>query len=340
MASEFSATLNGAPLDSEYRIVRPDGEVRWVHDKARSVRDARGMPVAIAGVTSDVTERRRQHSELVEYARRLERAQLVGNLGFWQIDLADRSMLWSEQLRRIFDLPPSLSPGDYEEFLSRVHPDDRADVERHIGTALANGGSYDFDHRIVRSNGDLRHIHEQGSVERDIRGRPQRLLGIGQDITARRHIELQLKENELRLRQITERVDQVFWLLEAGTGNLIYVSPAYTNTSNLPLESAYTDYGLWMTRIHAEDKERMRTAFKDCLSTGHADLEFRTVKANGEVRWMRARAFPIEDERGQLYRIAGFIEDITDGKRVAELQRLKDEAESARTAPSRNSCPR
>jgi len=334
MASEFSATLNGAPLDSEYRIVRPDGNVRWVHDRARSVRDVRGMPVAIAGVTSDVTERRRQHSELVEYAQRLERAQLVGNLGFWQIDLADRNMLWSEQLRRIFDLPPSRAPGNYEEFFGRVHPEDRDAVQSHIGSALENGCSYDFDHRIVRGDGEVRHIHEQGSVERDNRGRPQRLVGIGQDITARKQIELQLKENELRLRQITDHVDQVFWLLEAGTGKLIYVSPAYASTWDLPLDSAYSDSALWLTRIHPDDLPHMRVVFKACLASGHADLEFRTVKANGELRWMRGRAFPIEDERGQLYRIAGFIEDITDSKRVTELQRLKDEAESANRTKS------
>jgi hypothetical protein len=334
MASEFSAMLNGASLDTEYRIVRPDGEIRWVHDKARSVRDARGIPLAIAGVTSDVTERRRQHSELVEYARRLDRAQLVGNLGFWQIDLDDHSMLWSEQLRRIFDLPPSRAPGNFEEFLSRVHPDDRDAVQDHIGSALENGGVYDFDHRIVRSDGEIRHIYEQGSVERDNRGHPQRLVGIGQDITARKEIELQLKENELRLRQITDNVNQVFWLLEAGTGKLIYVSPAYASTWDLPQESAFNDFKLWLSRIHPDDIEHMLGNFKQCIATGVADVEFRVVKSAGEVRWMRGRAFPIEDERGQLYRIAGFIEDITDGKRVAELQRLKDEAESANRTKS------
>lgn len=334
MAAEFAAMLNGAPLDSEYRIVRPAGDERWIHDRARSVRDMRGMPIAIAGVSSDVTERRRQHSELVEYARRLERAQLVGNLGFWQIDIDDYGMLWSEQLRRIFDLPPSQAPGNYQQFLGRLHPDDRDAVQAHIASAVENGGVYDFDHRIVRSDGEIRHIHEQGSVERDQRGQPQRLVGIGQDITARKQIELQLKENELRLRQITDHVDQVFWLLAAGSGELIYLSPAYASTWDLPLASAFADRQAWLTRIHPDDRPGMRGVFKECLASGHADLEFRIVKAAGDVRWMRARAFPIEDERGQLYRIAGFIEDITDGKRLADMQRLKDEAESANRTKS------
>ena len=334
MASEFAAMLNGAPLDTEYRILRPAGDERWVHDRARSVRDPRGQPLAIAGVSSDVTERHRQHSELLEYARRLERAQLVGNLGFWQIDLDDYAMLWSEQLRNIFDLPPSQAPGNYQEFLGRLHPDDRGAVQAHISHAVENGGVYDFDHRIVRGDGEIRHIHEQGSVERDQHGQPRRLVGIGQDITARMQIELQSKENELRLRQITDHVDQVFWLLAADSGELIYVSPAYASTWDLPLASAFTDSQAWLTRIHPDDLPRMRGALKACLASGHADLEFRIVKAAGDVHWMRARAFPIEDERGQLYRVAGFIEDITDSKRVAELQRLKDEAESANRTKS------
>jgi PAS domain S-box-containing protein len=334
MSGEFTAMLHGAPLDSEYRIVRPNGEVRWVHDKGRSVRDARGIPLAIAGVTSDVTERRRQHSELVEYARRLERAQLVGNLGFWQIDLGDNSLLWSDQLRRIFDLPISRSTNTFDEFLNRVHPDDRDIVQSHIGSAIANSAGYDFDHRIVRGDGEIRHIHEQGSVERDSQGRAQRLVGIGQDITARKQIELVAKESELRLRQITEHVDQVFWLLEAGTGKLIYVSPAYEGTWDLPPASAYDDQRLWLTRVHGDDLARLREVFLACLRSGQVDVEFRIVKSSGEIRWMRGRGFPIEDDQGRLYRIAGFVEDITDGKRIAELQRLKDEAESANRTKS------
>ena len=335
MANEFSAMLNGAQHDAEYRIVHPTGELRWVHEKARLVRDARGTPLAIAGVTTDITVRREQHSALIEYAQRLERAQLVGNLGFWEIDLDDSRMLWSAQLRRIFDLSLTELAGTHEEFFARVHPDDRAAVQQHIERALAAGGSYDFDHRIVRGDAEVRYVHEQGSVERDKNGRPRRLMGIGQDITARKQIELQSKENELRLRQITDNVDQVFWLLEAGSGQPIYISPAYASTWDLPLASAYQDPQLWLSRIHPEDLERMRAILSTALITGNADVEFRMQKANGDLRWMRARAFPIEDEHGQLYRIAGFVEDITDSKRLAELQRLKDEAESANRTKSR-----
>ena len=334
MASAFSAMLGGAPLDAEYRILRPDGELRWVHNKGRSIRDESGKPLAIAGVVSDVTERHRQYCELVEYARRLERAQTVGNLGFWQLDLTDLSVLCSARWRDIFDLPTDLAPDTFEAFLSRVHGDDRTRLEKVIATTLDTGQPYDFDHRIVRSDGAVRYIHEQGSIDHDAKGRARRLVGISQDVTERKSVELQLRENELRLRQITDHVNQVFWLMEAHTGKLIYVSPAFTSTWDLPLEAAYCEPHLWLTRVHPEDASSMRAAFKRCLVSGHGDSEFRITKGSGEQRWLRARAFPIDDEHHQLARIAGFVEDITDRKRVAQLQRLKDEAEGANRTKS------
>ena len=181
-------------------------------------------------------------------------------------------------MRDIFDLPPSRAPGTFDEFLARVHADDRVHVQECIATALDTGQSYDFDHRIVRSDGEVRHIHEQGSVERDAQGHARRLVGIGQDITARKGVELQLKENELRLLQITEHVNQVFWLMEAPSGKPIYVSPAYASTWDLPLASAYSEHHLWLTRIHAEDDANVRAAFKRCLVSGHGDIEFRIAK--------------------------------------------------------------
>ncbi len=334
MASAFSAMLGGAPLDAEYRILRPDGEQRWINDKGRSIRDESGKPVAIAGVATDVTERHLQYCELVDYARRLERAQTVGNLGFWQLDLHDLSMVCSTRWRDIFDLPEALASGTLDEFVSRVHEGDRARLEKFITTALRTGQPFDFDHRVVRCDGEVRYIHQQGSVDHDAEGYPRRVVGISQDVTERKLVELQLKENELRLRQITEHVNQVFWLMEALTGRVIYVSPAFTSTWDLCIDDVYRDPQLWLTRVHHEDMARTRAAFKRCLVSGDGDLEFRIVKASGEQCWLRARAFAIDDEHGQLLRIAGFVEDITDGKRLAELQRLKDEAEGANRTKS------
>ena len=334
MSLEFAAMLNGAALDTEYRILRPNGEVRWIHDKGHSVRDPQGRPLAIAGVASDVTESRQRHAELVDYAQRLERAQLVGNLGFWELDLATHGMLWSQQIRRIFDLPANQDTGRLEDFVARVHPDERAGLLRLLNGALTDQDVYDFDHRIVLPSGKVRHVHQQGSIERDDHGAARRLVGIGQDITARKQAELQLRENELRLRQITDNVDQVFWLMNAGTGELVYLSPAFERTWDMPREALKDNWGSWFRRIHDDDKDRLREELHRALECGHGNAEFRLVRGNGEVRWLRCRAFPIEDERGALVRIAGLAEDITDQRRLAELQRLKEEAESANRSKS------
>ena len=334
MAEQFTAMRAGQPLDLEYRILRPDGSVRWVHEKTHAVCDETGRMTAIAGVTSDVSARHQQHAALVEFAQRLERAQAVGNLGFWELDISDATFWCSKQLRQILALAPAASVRSYDEFLARVHADDRAYVRHQINIAIGSAPGFDIDHRIVRADGEIRHLRNQGTIERAVDGRPLQLVGIAQDITARKQIELEAQESALRLRQITENIDHVFWLYEASSGAAVYVSPSYTKVWDLPMSAAYSDPLAWLAQVHPEDRADVERAFRDCLQRGHADIEFRAYSASAEPRWMHARAFPIADEHGQIYRIAGITADITYRKRIAELQRLKDDAENANRSKS------
>ncbi|WP_025745919.1 PAS domain S-box protein [Kallotenue papyrolyticum] len=136
------------------------------------------------------------------------------------------------------------------------------------------------------------------------------------DITALRAIEAEVRQREEHFRQLAENIQEVFWIVDARTHTLIYVSPAYEQIWGRSCASVYADPASFMEAIHAEDRARVQAAVAR-QAEGTYDEEYRVVRPDGSVRWIRDRAFPVRDARGAVQRIVGIAEDITD-RRLAE----------------------
>ncbi|MBE7383443.1 MAG: response regulator [Leptolyngbya sp. SIO1E4] len=158
--------------------------------------------------------------------------------------------------------------------------------------------------------------------------------GIGKFISSdrieqqRQQAETALRESEARFRQLTERIENVFWILEPSQQRFTYVSPAYETIWGRPCEAVLQNPHLWETAIYPEDTDRMAA-----IRTGDQsyDEEYRIVRPDGSIRWIRDRAFPIADTAGQVYRIVGIAEDITELKRQEQALRLIFEGTAAKT---------
>jgi two-component system, cell cycle sensor histidine kinase and response regulator CckA len=145
-----------------------------------------------------------------------------------------------------------------------------------------------------------------------------------------------LRESEGRFRQLAESVDDVFWLTTPEKDRVLYVSPAYERIWGRSCADLYAKPRTWLEAIHAEDRPRVLAAALAKQATGAYDEEYRILDAQGRVRWIRDRAFPVRDEAGRVYRIAGVAEDITAYKGAVEAargsedryRRLHDDLES------------
>jgi PAS domain S-box-containing protein len=137
------------------------------------------------------------------------------------------------------------------------------------------------------------------------------------DITERKQSETALQESEQLLRQLAENIHEVFWMFTPDTSVLIYVSPAYEQIWGRSCESLYQDPMSWMTTIHPQDRDRVAAAYLK-QSTENYDEDYRIVRPDGAIRWIRDRRFPVRDEQGRIYRLAGLAEDITSRKQAQE----------------------
>jgi len=122
----------------------------------------------------------------------------------------------------------------------------------------------------------------------------------------------ELRQSEERFSQLAAHIQDVFWILEPQSYQVIYVSPAYEKIWGRSGESLKKNYREWFEAIHALDQERVEAAFFKNVNNGKYDEEYRIVRPDGTIRWIRARGFPVRDEFGETYRIAGIAEDITE----------------------------
>jgi len=163
------------------------------------------------------------------------------------------------------------------------------------------------------------------------------------DETYRRKAEEALRENEERFRQVTENIAEVFWMTSPDKNRMIYISPAYETIWGRTRRSLYENPTSWMEAIHPEDRERVRMAAIAKQIRGEYDEEYRIVRSDGTIRWIRDRAYPVRDGVGAVYRVVGVAADITDRKgaeatirqanwNLANLNQTLEERIKARTA--------
>ncbi len=192
---------DGTICDIEYRVRRHDAAVRWIAAKGRVEYDNARRPVRMMGVALDVTDRKHAEEALMRREAQLAEAQQIAHVGSYEWTVADNRVDRSVELCRIFGLSSEDFPATIEGYLARVHPDDRSATRTIIEQAFREGTSFDFEERIVRPDGAIRHLRSQGRWNFDEHRKPARLMAICQDVTDRKLAEEQLRRTtELQAR--------------------------------------------------------------------------------------------------------------------------------------------
>ncbi|MDJ0736941.1 MAG: PAS domain S-box protein [Nostocaceae cyanobacterium] len=215
--------------------------------------------------------------------------------------------IWGRSCQSLLQQPTS--------WLDAVHPQDREYVNLQMQEQL-RGRRIDMEYRILRPDGSLRWIWNRGFAIPNPQGDVELIGGIAEDITERKLAESALRESEERFRQLAENIQDVFWISEPENRKLIYVSPTYEKVWGRSCEAVYADYMQWLNAIHPDDFQRVQTAVFESLPRGDYDQQYRIIRPDGSVRWIRDRGFAISNQEGECQRFAGVAEDITDSKLV------------------------
>ena len=252
---------------------------------------------------------------------------------FWMTDPNKGQMLMiSKGYERIWGSSVQSLLADPMSFVTAIHEDDRQRVIEAFPSQVS--GSYDIEFRVVsRLDGQTRWVRDRAYPVYDENGRVDRVVGISDDITERRKMLYEVLESQAQFQQVTDHIDQVFWITDPAKGQMLFISKAYETLWGRSLRSLQDDPFSFVMAIHEDDRQRVIDAFP-LQPQGRYDIEYRVIAGNdGRTRWVRDRAFPVPDANGTITRVVGTVTDITEQKRLSQqTQAAQAEAENARAA--------
>jgi PAS domain S-box-containing protein len=314
----------GPRYDVEYRVVRPDGTLRVVHSQGDVTWDDSGRALRKFGVLQDLTELKETEQELRASEARLEKAQRLAHVGWWERDFITANVTLSDEVRRIFGVQPVHLPEWQGRWLELIHPDDRSRAAEAAAAALVPGARrYDVEYRVIRPDGSERIVHSQGDVTWDGAGKPLRQFGVLQDITELRRAEEELRASEERFRTLVQFSFDVYW--ESDAQHRFIRQEFAAGLTDAPPAGAEIGKTRWEVPYVEPDEE----AWRQHRATLDAHLPFREFELarptpDGGKRYVSVSGLPVFDKSGLFIGYRGVGRHITERKRAEEALRRSE----------------
>ena len=332
------AAGNGKDFDHEYRLLMPDGSVKYLHAVAHAAREPSGG-IEFFGAMTDVTVAREAERKLRRSEAYLAEAQRLSHTSSWAWDVRRGEFVYrSAEVYHLLGLDPEKEAVSQQPLWDRVHREDRGRVIEAVRQAVRGKTDFEVDYRIVLPDGSIKRIHSVGHPVIGNDGDVIELVGTHIDITEQHLVKdaLQkafdeIKKSEDRLRLVVDTIPTLVW--RAGPDGVPdFLNQPALDYTGLSLDQAKTG---WPRAFHPDDKKGMLVKWSAIRASGApGGLEARLRRFDGEYRWFLFQAVPLRDESGNIVKWYGSSTDIEDRKRAEEAlreseQRFRDYAETA-----------
>jgi formate hydrogenlyase transcriptional activator len=313
-----------SPFDATKRIVRPNGEVRYIRCVGVPFVENKGLKKYV-GSAIDVTE----HEVLTQQFRRREaylaEAQRLSHTGSWAWNLRDGTLFWSEEIYRIYGFSRQEGGPSWEQFLERVHPDDRAQIEQRatIETTRKEWIDSHGDFRIVLPDGAVKHLHSVAHPARDASGEITEIIGTVMDVTEHELLTQELRRREAYLAEAQRLSHTGSFGWRADTGEIAWSDETYRifeyDRSVKPTIDSVAQ------RVHPEDRADFKLVI-DRASAGAPEFEhaYRLLLPDGRVKHVQAIAHVLQDASGNR-EFVGAVTDITEQRQAEAVIRQQEE---------------
>lgn len=327
LREEYDRALRGdGRVEYEYRIIRPDGEVRILLERAEVRCDSSGRVVAVSGTVQDITERRAAEERLRRSEALVQIAGRVARLGGWALDLADPDprFEWSDEVCAIYEVPVGTRP-TMEEVLELCAPEWRVKLIAAFESCLREGVGFDLEVQVLSASSRRLWVRMLGQAVRDEHGRVTRLEGALQDVTAPRAAQETLRKSEERFAIVAKATSDAIWdwNLENDT---VWWNDGMQKLFGYSAAELEPDSRSWTERIHPDDAERIRASIQSFIEGTEANWvgEYRFRRKDGSYASVLDRAFLVRDSTGRPVRMVGSMADISQQKLAEERIRASE----------------
>ncbi|MBH8573654.1 PAS domain S-box protein [Nostocaceae cyanobacterium CENA369] len=337
LMAKLAQHQHGESTSIEYRILRPDGSIRWIWDRGFVMQEEQEKVYSYGGIAEDITERKQAEESLRQSEERLSLALEAGQVGVWDWNLVTNTAVWSDNLRPMYGLPSAPQPPTYEEYLDLVHPEDRESVRQVVADTIQQGSRPPLSYRVIWPDGSIHWLCGTGKVYHNEIGQPIRLIGTTRDISDRKQAEKALKESEERYRSVVTAMQEGIILLEED-GTIVACNTSAEKILGLKANEIIgrTIYDSSWQTIHEDG-----SAFPNethpatiTLNTGNpcSHVVMGVYKPNGQLTWIEINSQPLfRDNDPTPYAVVASFSDVSERlaaqrERKLAQQKIKEQA--------------
>ena len=318
----YDAVLEGRTIESEFRIIQPNGAVRWLANRGEVVRNKQGQPCRAAGALIDITEQREAQLALQcseERYRALVKAMAVVEWRMPPDGSTSTAANWSALTGQ-----PEDDIGSYG-WMEMIHPDDLGRLRAERQRAIEAGQSYENWFRLRHADGAYRWMVARAVPLKNADGSVREWVGMIMDVHDQKHAEEQLRISEERLRAALQAGRVIAWEYELA-GEIV----ARSDNSMEIIGLGSTPPADFLAQVHPEDRSRVLEARRRSIEEGAPyDVEFRFTRADGRRMWLAVKGAAHRNLRTMPDRLTGIMFDITAQKEAAEHGGVGESARSS-----------
>jgi PAS domain S-box-containing protein len=307
------------PYRAEYRVVRPDGSMRWLADRGEFLADNGGGATRGLGIAVDVTDRKQAEEARLQKEIELQKTEKLAKVGAWRWNPETDTVTWSEEIYRIAAIDPAQPAPSFKEHPKLYTAESWGRLRSAVEEALRTGTEYKLDLEMIRPDGTTRWVIGRGEAILDAKGRVVQLHGTVQDINERKQAEGALRESEERFRLVSNTAPVMIWMSD--TDKLCtYFNKPWLDFTGRPL-SAELGNG-WADGVHPEDLQRSLETFNQAFDRREPfKMEYRLRASDGEFHWVLDIGVPRFNSDGSFAGYIGSCLDVTEHKLAEDVVR-------------------
>ncbi len=322
------ASVDGKDFEHEYRLLMPDGSVKYVHALARAVRDASGS-IEFVGAVTDVTVAKETERKLRRSDAYLAESERLRRTSSWAWDVRRREWAYrSPGIYGLFGFDPEQGDVPLQAFRDRIHPEDRRPNVEAAARAIREKIDFEIDFRIALPDGSIKHIRSVGHPVVGSDGDVIELIGTHVDVTeqyaAREALQKafdEIKKSEDRLRLVIDTIPTLVWR-SGPDGRPEFFNQPTLDYTGLSLEGAVEG---WARAVHPDDLASLSNMWHEIRNSGaRGETEGRLQRFDGKYRWFLLRVEPLRDEVGNIVKWYGSATDIEDRKQTENALRQSE----------------
>ncbi len=303
------------------------GRPFWHTLDLQPVRERSGRLVNFVANLTDITTERADKIRLEQLSQRLKLATRAAELGVWEWDAINGRSIWDSRALEMYGLTPQQFSGTPEDWLNRVHPDDRAVADARVQSIVQGAHSFQQEFRIVRANdGVVRHISSSAIAERDNQGRLVRIIGTDRDVTAERQStqQLQILNDRLQLALRSSRFG--VWEYDVANDRRVW-DDRVLEICGVTRDTFDGSSEAWERMLHPDDAAATVAQTRQVVEGSASDYEmqFRIVRPDGTVRHVATHGHVQRDPNGRAVRLVGLTRDITENKQLEQALALAEQ---------------